>query len=51
VLWKVRVYDQNGRVFRWSEAAFWSMGLLQPADWRAAGSVGRNRTVALLAGC
>ena len=32
--WKVRVWDGSGQA-RWSEAASWTMGLLQPADWRA----------------
>jgi alpha-L-rhamnosidase len=33
--WRVRVCDQDGRVSRWSEPAFWSMGLLEPGDWKA----------------
>ena len=32
--WKVRVWDGDGQA-RWSEAAFWTMGLLQPTDWQA----------------
>src|SRR5271157_923199 len=32
--WKVRVWDAEGKVSAWSEPALWSMGLLQPADWR-----------------
>ena len=32
--WKVRVWDNTGQA-RWSEAATWTMGLLQPADWQA----------------
>jgi alpha-L-rhamnosidase len=31
--WKVRVWDQKGQVSPWSEAAFWSMGLLEESDW------------------
>jgi alpha-L-rhamnosidase len=31
--WKVRVWDQNGRVSDYSSAAHWTMGLLGPADW------------------
>jgi len=33
--WKVRVWDQAGKTSGWSEPAFWSMGMLQPTDWRA----------------
>jgi alpha-L-rhamnosidase len=33
--WKVRVWDQNGRVSGWSESGLWSMGLLESADWKA----------------
>jgi alpha-L-rhamnosidase len=33
--WKVRVWDQNGKVSDYSEAASWEMGLLSPQDWRA----------------
>ena len=33
--WKVRVWDQKGRECDWSEPARWSMGLLQPTDWKA----------------
>ena len=33
--WKVRVWDQDGRVSGWSEAAMWSMGLLHADDWKA----------------
>jgi len=33
--WKVRVWDQDGRPSDWSEPALWSMGLLEPEDWRA----------------
>jgi len=32
--WKVRVWNGAGTA-RWSEAASWTMGLLQPADWQA----------------
>jgi alpha-L-rhamnosidase len=32
--WKVRVWDQAGHA-TWSQPAQWSMGLLQPSDWRA----------------
>ncbi len=33
--WKVRMWDQNGRSSGWSKPASWSMGLLQPSDWKA----------------
>lgn len=33
--WKVRVRDQNGEWSAWSEPARWSMGLLDPSDWKA----------------
>jgi alpha-L-rhamnosidase len=32
--WKVRVWDANGHS-TWSSPAEWSMGLLQPEDWKA----------------
>lgn len=35
VYWKVRVWDQNGRVSRWSNHAYWETGLLQAPDWKA----------------
>jgi hypothetical protein len=31
--WKVRVWDEQGRV-SWSGPAYWSMGLLRDADWQ-----------------
>ncbi len=34
--WKVRIWDQNGKVASWSESASWEMGLLSPSDWKAA---------------
>ena len=33
-VWKVRVWDQAGKVSAWSPRAVWSLGLLQPDDWR-----------------
>ncbi len=33
--WKVRVWDREGRPSAWSEPARWSMGLLDPSDWKA----------------
>ena len=32
--WKVRVWDERGQVSAWSSRATWSLGLLQPEDWR-----------------
>jgi len=34
--WKVRVWDKDGKVSRWSDVAAWTMGLLEPGDWQAA---------------
>ncbi len=34
VFWKVRAWDQDGHASKWSQPASWTMGLLQPADWR-----------------
>jgi alpha-L-rhamnosidase len=33
--WKVRIWDDLGRVSAWSRVARWSMGLLEPGDWQA----------------
>lgn len=33
--WKVRVWDQDNQPSEWSEAAFWSMGILSRAAWKA----------------
>jgi alpha-L-rhamnosidase len=33
--WKVMVWDQDGQASPWSEPAHWSMGLLNPTDWKA----------------
>ncbi len=35
VFWKVRAWDANGKVSRWSPAATWTMGLLAESDWKA----------------
>ena len=32
--WKVRVWDQEGKVSHWSEPALWTMGILKPSDWK-----------------
>jgi hypothetical protein len=33
--WKVRVWDAQDRPGVWSSSSTWTMGLLQPDDWRA----------------
>jgi alpha-L-rhamnosidase len=33
--WKAHIWDKDGKPSAWSERAEWSMGLLQPEDWRA----------------
>ena len=35
VSWKVKIWDENDAEGDWSEEAFFEMGLLEPADWRA----------------
>ncbi len=32
--WKVRIWDNHGKASAWSKPAFWSMGLLEPSDWK-----------------
>ncbi len=32
--WKVRIWDMNGEVSNWSEPARFTMGLLNPEDWK-----------------
>ncbi len=33
--WQVRVWDNQGNASAWSDPAWWEMGLLAPADWKA----------------
>jgi alpha-L-rhamnosidase len=33
--WMVKVWDKDGRESAWSKPAMWSMGFLQPTDWKA----------------
>ncbi len=33
--WQVRVWDSGGNASAWSEPASWSMGLLDPGEWKA----------------
>ncbi len=35
VYWRIRVWDNHGRVSGWSAPAFWEMGLLKTEDWKA----------------
>jgi len=41
--WKVRVWDEHGRVSPWSRPAFWSMGLLKKEDWNDARWIGLDK--------
>ena len=33
--WQVRIWDQEGNPSAWSDPTYWTMGLLQPEDWKA----------------
>lgn len=33
--WQVRVWDNKGKVSAWSKPAFWRMGILSGAEWKA----------------
>src|SRR5581483_459003 len=33
--WKVRIWEDGNKPSRWSDAAHWRMGLLEPPDWSA----------------
>jgi alpha-L-rhamnosidase len=33
--WRVRIWDREGRLSEWSDVARWSMGLLNPLEWKA----------------
>jgi alpha-L-rhamnosidase len=35
VFWKVKVWDSDGKPSSWSSVGRWTMGLLDPTDWRA----------------
>jgi hypothetical protein len=35
VFWQVRVWDNAGNVSPWSETATWTMGIVNPGDWKA----------------
>ena len=34
VFWKVRVWDGEGRASTWSPPSTWTMGVLEPTDWK-----------------
>lgn len=38
--WKVRTWDQNGKVSEWSPGAKWTMGVLKQEDWQGAKWIG-----------
>lgn len=33
--WQVKIWDNKGNESKWSEVAYWQMGLLQSTDWKA----------------
>jgi alpha-L-rhamnosidase len=33
--WQVKVWDNRGKSTKWSETAYWEMGLLSQSDWKA----------------
>ncbi|MBN1185753.1 MAG: family 78 glycoside hydrolase catalytic domain [Bacteroidales bacterium] len=33
--WRVRVWDNKGKVSKWSSQAYWQMGLLNESNWKA----------------
>jgi alpha-L-rhamnosidase len=33
--WQVKIWDGKGKESKWSSTAFWEMGLLSTADWKA----------------
>jgi alpha-L-rhamnosidase len=35
VYWQVRVWDNDGKATKWSEPAFWEMGITKPELWTA----------------
>ena len=41
--WKVQVWGEDGEASKWSEPAFWSMGLLEPDAWQDAEWIGFDR--------
>lgn len=51
VFWTVRVWDKNNQASPWSPAASWTMGLLNPADWRGGWLAATNGFSSSLNGC
>lgn len=49
VWWQVRAWDEAGKPTEWSRAATWTMGLLQPADWKDAKWIGDGDAARLTA--
>lgn len=43
--WSVRVWDQDDKPSRWSEAGSWEIGLLEPAAWASAKWIGATTNV------
>ena len=43
--WKVRVWDDKGRVSPWSVVSRWSMGILSPKEWTARWVVHQSDTL------
>lgn len=41
--WKVRVWDNYGKISSWSKPAQWQMGLLSTADWKGAKWIAYNK--------
>jgi alpha-L-rhamnosidase len=33
--WRIKYWDNKGRVSKWSQPSFWEMGLLKSTDWKA----------------
>lgn len=48
VFWKVRVWDEAGRVSDWSTNGSWIMGILRPEEWRGQWICAPAETEALL---
>jgi alpha-L-rhamnosidase len=46
--WKVRAWDRDGRMTPWSARATWTMGLLQPEDWKGIWIAAPSATESLL---
>jgi alpha-L-rhamnosidase len=40
--WKVKVWDKDGEASEWSPPALWSLGLLEPGEWKEAQWLGFN---------